>query len=462
MSFSRKRFPFGIQASRPVIDTIIVWLGLAPAVAAAPSARPVQITVVSAVERALAQFPTVEAAAAAVLAAREDANVARSSRLPRLDLGGSVTRYQEPMVVTPIHGLEPETRPEFDDTLIQAALTARYTLYDGGARGARIYKADSLASRAHESLEGARQTLISRTVSTYLTVLGGSSSLAAHDRRLRALEAELSRVRRLVRVGRVAPLEMQRVEGALAAARAERVELAGTLDLSERNLARLVGAEVDEVRADRLASVSLTGTAKLTSEELRQSALSKNADVRRARQELQARQADLALARSARGPRVDLVANYVDFGSSQGNFSAEWNTGLEVKLALFDGGATSHAIAAAEASVRRAEEELRLVELEVREALDGILSELEQGQARFESLTVAVDRLSNVARIEKLRLDQGVGIETDYVNAEADLLEARAGLVWTRYQEISAFVDLLRITGELHPARLEDVLTNGV
>jgi outer membrane protein TolC len=54
-----------------------------------------------------------------------------------------------------------------------------------------------------------------------------------------------------------------------------------------------------------------------------------------------------------------------------------------------------------------------------------------------------------VTRIERLALDAGAGVQTDYLVSEADLLRARASLTEARQAAVSARIQLALITGEL-------------
>jgi len=88
--------------------------------------------------------------------------------------------------------------------------------------------------------------------------------------------------------------------------------------------------------------------------------------------------------------------------------------------------------------------------------VDRSLAALREAHARVAALQTAVDQSAEVARIERLSLEVGAGTQTDYLTAEANLLSTRAGLIEARHAEISARVDLARITGELSrdwPAR---------
>ena len=71
--------------------------------------------------------------------------------------------------------------------------------------------------------------------------------------------------------------------------------------------------------------------------------------------------------------------------------------------------------------------------------------------ARIAALQSAVEQSAEVARIERLALEVGSGTQSDYLDAEANLLRARADLIEARHAEISARVELARVLGELSP-----------
>jgi hypothetical protein len=111
-------------------------------------------------------------------------------------------------------------------------------------------------------------------------------------------------VRQLFDVGQAAQIEVLRVEAAIASAQAERLGVASSLDRAERNLARWTGAPVEETRADRLAAVSIVESPVPPREDLRELARAGSPAVRAARQGLEAAEAAVVGARSARFPDV--------------------------------------------------------------------------------------------------------------------------------------------------------------
>jgi outer membrane protein TolC len=215
---------------------------------------------------------------------------------------------------------------------------------------------------------------------------------------------------------------------------------------------------VEEVRADRLAPVELADSQAPPREALVAEGIEASPAVAQARAQVAAAEAQIALAKAIVKPELRAVGNYNEWTSSQLDFTGEWNAGLQLTVPLFDGGVTRSRIAKAEAAHRAAQEQVRLAEVQVREEVDRAAAAIEEAEARIASLTKAVERFTEVARVQKLLLDEGAGTQIDYLNAEADLLAARASLADARHAAILARVDLARAAGHLTPEWLRQNL----
>jgi outer membrane protein len=189
-------------------------------------------------------------------------------------------------------------------------------------------------------------------------------------------------------------------------------------------------------------------------------ALARNPTVRQAQRRVAAAAAAVSAARSAYLPRISLSGRYSGYGSLETALQPEWNAGLQLSYPLFTGGARTRAVEEARAQTVVAEEEARLTEREVADAVDAAVVALRSAWARVAALEAAVSQSVEVARIEALALEAGAGVQTDYLEAEADLLEARAGLAEARHGAVEARVRLAQATGELSPewlARITEV-----
>lgn len=413
------------------------------------SVVPAGLTLAEAARLALAGYPAVAASTAEVREARSTASRTAAARWPTLHLNGSVMRYEEPMLVTPLHGFDDPARAPFEETLVQGSVSARYTLWDGGERGGSIERARSLTRAASASLESTRGDVVLQVTQQYAQVLAARVSLDAHEQRVRALAEELDRARRLFMAGRGAQLDVLRAEAGHAQALAEHSRAASELDVSLRGLARLIGAPAAELDADALVAPTPAGAALPARESLLARAEAANPDVQRAQAELAAAQAEVKVARAALLPDVQLVGQYDSRGSTEGDFFREWSVGGAVSVPLFQGGARLHEMQRAGARRERLESHLELVRLRTADELDRALAALRDAEARQRSLGAAVEQYTAVVRAERLALETGVGTQNDYLTAQADLLRARAQLAESVTSGITARAEIARITGEL-------------
>jgi outer membrane protein len=178
-------------------------------------------------------------------------------------------------------------------------------------------------------------------------------------------------------------------------------------------------------------------------------ASSGNAGIARSRRQVDAAQAAGAAARALWYPRVQLSGRLVEYASGAGHESAEWQGGAQLSYPLFTGGARGAAAQRAVAELGAARAELALAELRVADGIDRAIAVWNAANGRVEALEASVAQMEEVTRIERLALDAGAGVQTDYLVSEADLLRARASLTEARQAAVSARIQLALITGEL-------------
>ncbi len=416
------------------------------------------LTLSEAVATTLETHPFLLGGMARQRAAEEAHGVSRGDRFPALSVLGTAAQFEEPMIVTPIHAFEPSLVPPFDETLFQARAVVGYTVYDGGARGARIEASASQVRAAESDLRSARQELIGQVAVSYLGVLLARDQLDAHDQRIAALQAELERVQALLAVGRAPRVEVLRAEAALADARANRVRTVTLRRVAEGDLSRLMGLSSGSLVEREFQGVALQEVGIVDPTRLFSASLATNPGVQRARDDLTSAEAAVGVAQGARRPSVDLQAAYVDQGSLDGHFTGEWNVGVGISVPVFTGGRLGHGVSRAEALREASRENVRLAELGAAANVDRALATLEETEARAVSLRTAVDRSEEVARIERLRLDTGTGVQADYLEAEATLLSLRAALSEADHGAVLARIRLAQAVGELDEGWLEENL----
>jgi outer membrane protein len=407
---------------------------------------------------AVATHPRVEAERARAAASSHAAGEARAGWWPSVGATALATRYQEPMVVAPLHGIDPLSAPDFERTLVQGHLSAEWVLFDGGLRRSRSAAASRLAASAEAGAAAAADAVVVAAVSSYLAVVTSRAVLAAHERRQASLESEHGRALRMVEEGRAPRVEVLRTEAELSRAAAERETAAEGLLLALQRLARVSGLSVERVDGARLVDLAPSAGAPPDRDELVERARASHPGVVQAAHRAAAAEQSLAGARSLWLPRISLAGRYSAYGSSGTDAQPEWNVGTQVSYAVFNGGARSRSVDRAGAEARAAEADLAAVVREVEDGVEAALAGYRSASARARALEAAVAASAEVARIEALALEAGAGVQSDYLRAEAELLLARAGLAEARRAAVEARVRLAQATGELDAERLGDLL----
>lgn len=432
---------------------MIASLQLIAALAQSPDTS--RLTLTTVVERALASYPTVAAAEAARERAGAELGEAKAALLPRLSLDGSLTRFEQPMVVLPLHGFDVRNPPLFDRTLIQSGLSLSWTVFDFGGRLERVRAQRALGNAAQAAVSAAEMQLVTRTVSAYIRVLTTRELLAAQDQRLSALALAADQAQQRLAAGKAARIEVLRVEAERRRAWADRVATASRLEVAERELAQLADLPVESLSSRPLAEFRLADSTSGAepSAALRAGLIARakaaSPEVRQLEERSRAARAAAQAQRATWFPELKVAGAYVDRGRWAGDFSAEWQVGVALAYPLFTGGARASASRRAAAEERQAAEEVRAAQLNLEQAVDQALAALREAKARRLALEGALEQLAEVVRIERLSLEVGSGTESDYLTALANELAARAGMIEARYAEIAARVELARVTGDL-------------
>jgi outer membrane protein TolC len=410
------------------------------------------------VAAALASHPSMAVAEHRWTAAAAATGEARAGRWPTLGATALATHFQEPMVVAPLHGIDPAHPPAFERTLVQGHLSTEWLLYDGGAVRARVDGATRAAGATVAAGEATADAVTVEAVTSYLEVLTARSVVEAHEKQLASLEAERARAERMYEEGRAPWVQVLRMEAALSRAVAERESAVERRTLAHRRLARVSGLDPAAIADAALVDLAAAPVALPSRDALVAAAHSAHPAVEQSSLRSAAAASAVSGARSAWRPRISLTGRYSAYGSISSDVQPEWQIGTQVSYPIFAGGARGRAVDRAEAEARAARAELALVMRETADAVDASLAAYRSASSRAAALEAAVIQSAEVARIEALALEAGAGLQTDYLRAEADLLWARAALAEARHGAAAARVRLERATGRLAAERLGDLL----
>lgn len=398
---------------------------------------------------ALQTHPAVRRADAEVMSANAGLRSARATLWPTLSATGTTVRFQEPMVVAPLHAFDPTRPPEFDRTLIQGSLEARYTLFDGGQRSAARRGAGSTVAAVQAGRDATHSDVLARVVEAFTEVRAARARERAAEAQFSALQEEEQRAERMQQEGAAPRVEVLRAgaaraeaEAALRAATARRVA-------AERDLARMTGLPLQTVSERPVVPVEPRDAGITVGEDAGPDAVGSSPGLRRARQQLETARAEERAARSDRFPRINGVVAVNQFGSGAGDFVNEWQAGVQLSYPLFTGGGRGARIDRFRAMARGAEATVESVELELLHALDAASAALVEARERRSALTAAVDQYQEVARIEALALAEGAGLQRDLLAAQSQLFRARSTLAQAEAAFTRSAVEVARIRGDL-------------
>ncbi len=399
-----------------------------------------QWTVVEAAAEALTNHPAVQRAEAALRTAAAGTDAAKSSYLPQVQFGASAVRFEEPMVVAPLHAFNPMAPPTFSDGLVRSRIGLGFTLFDGGVRGGILTAARAMDTGAEARKAAVEAQIIATAVGAYAGAATAALVVEASQRRRRALDAELTRADQAFEAGAAPRVETLRAGAALAQADADQASAEASLASARRILQRLtgrptlppalpvpaVGPSDPDLSVDPGAPAVRTAQAALSAAEARQRA-----------------------ARGAFLPRIEVTSGLDQYGALDESFSYEWQAGLQLSLPVFMGGRRFAEARQRAAEVEEARAGLASVRLEAENELDQARAALTAARGRVAALTSAEAQFTEVVRVEALALSEGSGIQSDLLSAEASLFGVRAALAQARGDVVTAAVAMARANGTL-------------
>jgi outer membrane protein TolC len=400
-----------------------------------------------AMQRAAQFNPMIKSQQAEVNRQILEQDIARSQRLPKLDLDAAYTRHAYPTLITPIR--EVGVFPPMDRNIANIGLALTLPLYHGG----KLVAGEALATHNREAsvqaLRASGQDLLFNVVATYTKALHFRQLVQSLDARIKTLQQEEKDIHLHLREGRAARLDLIRLQTQLSQARYDKV----SVTQGEKDALSLLTALLGESGpAPVLSELGMTASDLPASPEAALSrALQQHPDILRLDAMGHAVQQKTAIARSERLPQVDLMAR------AQENTGGDWKgyddsqIGVQLSLPLFDGAIRNHRVEQAGLEQRQnallQEDTRNRIASEVEQAF-GALSET---HARLDAAAQGETEAGEALRIETLRYRSGENTITDLLGAESALGSATASRLQAGYDITVSQARLLHATGELTP-----------
>jgi NodT family efflux transporter outer membrane factor (OMF) lipoprotein len=304
------------------------------------------------VARALRNNPDVQAAQAALMAARETAAAQRGSFMPSVSADMSPTRQKTSGALSSV-----PADGSYVYSLHTASLTTAYSpdLFGGTRRSVEALVAQADAQQAQ--WQATRQTLIANVVVGFIEEASLAAQLQSIDAAIATQQRSLDIVRKRLALGDAARRDVLLQSAALASAQAQRPAVEKQLAQQRDRNAALegLGAVPTDTVPAALASIRLPADLPAS---VPSAWLEDRPDIRMAEAQWHAARAQVGVATAMRLPSLTLTAgaghSAASFGRLFGPGTAFWNLAGDLAAPLFDGGALRHRQRAAEAADRQA------------------------------------------------------------------------------------------------------------
>lgn len=398
---------------------------------------------------ALDANPAARAAREGVRAAEEGAGEAHSPYYPELSARASYRRWETHAFLP--NGLAradvPGTIGPTDDW--SAGFEARYLLFDSGARKARLEAAKAREGRARLDERSIHQDLA-------LVVHEAFFGLAAAEEHRGVAAQSLDRARDHLRlaqerkeVGAVPRADVVRAQTRVSDARLALVRAENLARVAQGRLNVAMGLPVTAaIRID--GAVAATGAPPPGDVPAAiERAVRERSEIRAALRETAALRSQVAEARSALGPRINLSGGYGLRDESFFPEDVDWSAGASVELPLFTGFSRLHREARSRAELARHEARTQGLVLAVQEEVWSCWSRLLEAQEATGTADALVEEAAEGLRLTRERYEAGADTVTDLLDAQTALARAEAELVGARWDYRAAQSRYRRSTGDL-------------
>lgn len=441
--------------------------GLVVMLAAAAGSRgqeKLNLTVDQAVAVGLENSKSLHSSLMRVEAADARSSETNAARLPSLKVGGSYTRLSDvPAFVATIPqdafgtGFPPQ---DVSFPLSQTILdnyNLRATVQQPLFTGFRLESSASLAARsadaAAQDYSRDRAELIYTVKSVYWGLFKAQESKKVIDQNVEQMKAHLNDVQNLFAQGIVTKNEVLKIEVQLSNAQVLQLDAENSVKLAMIGLNNVLGTPLSTEIV--LASGIEEGAAG--KEELQtfvDRAMGQRPELKGMEYRVEAGEAGVSLARSSWFPQIYLVGNYYYARPNQriiptlDQFRDTWDVSLSVSLDIWNWGTTIDQTHQAQAELAQAQDGLAQMKDGITLEVTQSYLQLKQSQERIAVAQKGVSQGEENYRITDEKFKSGLALNSDLLDAEVALLQAKWNYIQAVVDRQLAEARLQKATGE--------------
>ncbi len=366
--------------------------------------------------------PQLHAASARADASSAGIRIAKSQYWGHGEVFGQTTHYNNDRLVNPIAFPPVLTRSLFDQNTYGIGAAYTLPLDVDGRIAAKVHAQEHLSQAAHQSAAQTRLALFAQTVSLYRGLQRLEGVKQAHLAHLKALQGHRKVTEISVKVGRIAAVELLRIEAEIKSVEG----LLAGLNGDEVRLRATLGALLNQaVFTEKIETLSVAPEDQLSSENGDES-LKNRPDLMAATSITRAENENLKGAKREWLPNLSLRAETLRNQGYTAIGANTWSVGAQVSWQFWDGGRrfanSDRALANKEAARQQYQSTLN----QARAELQSAMASWQAASLQYQAATSGLKSATETERIQSDRFSSGRISAVDLIDAEAALARARA------------------------------------
>jgi outer membrane protein TolC len=394
------------------------------------------------IEKALEKSSVVQKARMQHELMRQKRREKHASQFGSIDLSASYTHYNLPRTLAPL------TPAIMKDPAVAAHVATTEDLFSTGVRYAvplftgfavtqEIRIADIAETMARAKVRLSQEELAYNLSSMYVTILALQENARAQKRYIEALKRLRKTVKKSVKLGKKAPVDLLKIDAQIAQAVASKAAIKGNIASLKAAMEALSG-----VRIKRFEPVSVR-LSRNVAERAKKSDLNTLLKMKTARMQRQKAERALEKSRAAYYPHVALNAYYgYNYGQNDdtnpyaGEWENEklWQVGVQAEWNLFDFGARESRTQQAKIAAMQARIDEMQTSRDLRKLLAQAVAKVEENYEAYVAAARQYDAARKSAAVEKVRYEKGSASINDLLYAEANALMAQSAKIRYRYE----------------------------
>ncbi|WP_172122950.1 TolC family outer membrane protein [Devosia sp. 919] len=335
-----------------------------------------------------------------------------------------------------------------DSTSLNAGLSYSQTLFDNFQTEAQIEAARAGAEAAEYQIRNTEQNVLLNVVQAYMSVLSDRQLVGLRQENVNFYTTQLSSARDRLEVGEGTRIDVAQANARLAQGQAAYQAAVNSLEVSEATFQRYVGQAPRDLQSSHSFARLIPNSLQSAIAE----AESGHPAILTAKAAIRAAQAGSDAAQGAFGPTIDVTGSIgaSDGTSRQGTPQAvSGQMRLNISVPIYAGGALGSGVRQANLDQIRSEVDAMSIYDQIREAVISAWAGIQNADAQIQAAQSAVSAGQEVVNGVIQERDLGTRTTLDVLNAQAELISAREGLINASSSKVIATFSLLASIGRL-------------